>query len=136
MPVGLPAPGVAIPTRPAAIVAALRADEARLGPALVRWDGVGAAPRDLTLLALYRQRIMRFVGPRPSLAKEVVRLAPGERDDVVARVSLARLSAGTPPLRVRVRVGPAAPAAKLLAWYREAQRRFGVRWQVLAAVNF
>jgi membrane-bound lytic murein transglycosylase B len=24
----------------------------------------------------------------------------------------------------------------LLGWYREAERRFGVRWQLLAAVNF
>jgi soluble lytic murein transglycosylase-like protein len=32
--------------------------------------------------------------------------------------------------------GPALPAGTLLGFYREAERRFGVDWQVLAAVNF
>src|SRR4029079_6882709 len=35
-----------------------------------------------------------------------------------------------------IRVARAAPAASLLAWYREAQTRFNVPWNVLAAVNF
>ena len=35
-----------------------------------------------------------------------------------------------------VRIGTPAPAARLLAWYRAAQRRFGVRWELLAAVNY
>jgi membrane-bound lytic murein transglycosylase B len=43
----------------------------------------------------------------------------------------------TPPLRIRTpRVGAAAPASKLLSYYDEAERRFGVPWRVLAAVNF
>jgi membrane-bound lytic murein transglycosylase B len=33
-------------------------------------------------------------------------------------------------------VGPAAAAAKLRAYYAEAQRRSGIPWQVLAAVNY
>jgi membrane-bound lytic murein transglycosylase B len=35
-----------------------------------------------------------------------------------------------------VKVAPAAPAGLLRAAYGEAQRRFGVDWSVLAAVNF
>jgi membrane-bound lytic murein transglycosylase B len=35
-----------------------------------------------------------------------------------------------------IRVGPAAPPADLLRFYREAERRFAVPWNVLAAVNF
>src|SRR5262249_7523665 len=42
-----------------------------------------------------------------------------------------RLRAGT-----AIKVGPAAPASSLLAYYREAQRRFRVPWNVLASVNF
>jgi membrane-bound lytic murein transglycosylase B len=38
--------------------------------------------------------------------------------------------------RASPKVGPAPPAARLLGWYREAQRRFHIRWQVLAAINF
>jgi membrane-bound lytic murein transglycosylase B len=37
--------------------------------------------------------------------------------------------------RKRFTTGPALPPATLLRFYREAQRRFGVRWNVLAAVN-
>jgi membrane-bound lytic murein transglycosylase B len=35
-----------------------------------------------------------------------------------------------------VTAGPARPAADLLAFYRESQRRFGIRWELLAAINF
>src|SRR5207302_10443791 len=42
----------------------------------------------------------------------------------------------SPPLRARIRVAPPPAAAKLVRWYRGAQARFGVRWQLLAAVNF
>jgi len=34
------------------------------------------------------------------------------------------------------RTGRAEPPERLLAYYREAQRRFGVGWHVLAAINF
>ena len=74
----------------------------------------------------------------PRLATRVVRLLPPAlardiTDDVLARRELSRL---TPPRpRSAFRPGPAAAAAKLRAWYAEGQRRSGVRWQVLAAVN-
>jgi soluble lytic murein transglycosylase-like protein len=136
VPFVLPPPGAPIPTTAVAIVAALHRDEQRLVPALGRWNGNGPPPRDVVLLALHRERILRFVGPRPALARTVLRLAPSERDDVRAREDLSSLARGLPPLRVRIRVGAAPPAPKLLAWYRESERRFGVRWQVLAAVNF
>jgi len=51
-------------------------------------------------------------------------------------VDLAQLTATGPLPRTTPRVGPPAPALQLLRWYREAQRRFGIRWQLLAAVNF
>jgi membrane-bound lytic murein transglycosylase B len=55
---------------------------------------------------------------------------------LAARAALVRL---TPPTRRPLRsfrTGPAPPAPSLLRWYREAERRFGVGWHVLAAVNF
>jgi membrane-bound lytic murein transglycosylase B len=62
------------------------------------------------------------------------RRASFARDFVAAHRELVRI---TPPLRrPRIRVGPAAPAGDLLRWYREGSRRFGVPWNVLAAVNF
>ncbi len=42
----------------------------------------------------------------------------------------------TPPTPGRYRTGPPEPPRRLLAHYRKAQRRFGVQWPVLAAVNF
>lgn len=109
---------------PPAIVRELRADER------------GFATTRAASFARDRQAVLRLLGKKPGLAAAVVRLAPGERDDVVARRDLEQLAAKSPPLETRIRVGPAPPAAKLLGWYRAAQARFGVRWQLLAAVNF
>jgi Transglycosylase SLT domain len=66
----------------------------------------------------------------------VSRLAPGERDDLDARSDLVRLSAESPPQVGGVSVGPARHAGTILSFYREAQRRFGIRWELLAAINF
>jgi soluble lytic murein transglycosylase-like protein len=112
---------------PPAIVRQLRADEQELRTA------TGAR---FVAVARDRQLAIRAVGKRPAAARAVMRLRPAERDDVAARLDLERLSAATPPLRAHIRIAPAAPLDQLAAWYREAQRRFGVRWQLLAAVNF
>jgi membrane-bound lytic murein transglycosylase B len=75
----------------------------------------------------------------PALAARVIRLLPRQlardvTDDVVAHRELARLTPARPVGAFRV--GPAAAAAKLRAYYAEAQRRSGVGWQLLAAINF
>jgi Transglycosylase SLT domain len=61
------------------------------------------------------------------------RVAAHLRATFRARRGLAKI---TPPTPGRYRTGPPEPPASLLAHYREAQRRFGVPWPVLAAVNF
>lgn len=107
-------------------------------PAIVRElhaDERGFATTHDPKFARDRQAVLRVLGRRPALAAAVIRLAPGERDDVQARRDLQKLSAKSKPLEVPIRVAPAAPAARLLGWYREAQARFGVRWQLLAAIN-
>ena len=80
--------------------------------------------------------MIRLLAQDARLARPVLRLDPAVRDEVIAGRELTRLSAGGPKTRPRLRVGPAAPAQQLLGWYQAAQRRFGVRWQLLAAVNF
>jgi membrane-bound lytic murein transglycosylase B len=112
---------------PPAIVQELRADEQVLATAS------GAA---FVTAAQDRQRLIRLAAAKPAVAEAVMRLAPNERDDLTARLDLRKLSAKSPPLRARIRIGRPAPAAKLLAWYREAQARFGIHWQLLAAINF
>ena len=106
---------------PAAIVQQLHVDERILATA----SGAAfvAAARD-------RQRLIHLAGPA------VLKLDPRDRDDLVARRDLLRLRAKTPPRKTPLKLGAPAPSAKLLTWYREAQRRFGVRWQLLAAINF
>lgn len=98
-------------------------------------------PLDVTLGALFQQRIYRLIRPRPALAARVIarmppRLRSVARDNVAAGRSLIRLAPAKPPRRApRVRTGPAEPPQVLLGWYRAAERRFGVDWQVLAAIN-
>jgi soluble lytic murein transglycosylase-like protein len=92
----------------------------------------------VTLYALYQQRIHRLLSTRAELARAVLARLPGRvaahaRATIRARRKLAPLA--TPqPIR-RFRTGPPEPAGVLLRHYREAQRRFGVSWRVLAAVN-
>lgn len=132
----LPAPTAPLPTAPAALVATLDRTRLRLEPAIRAWDTSQPAPRSVVLLALYDQRAIRLVASDTRLAARVVRLDPALRDDVVARTDLNRLSQSTPRPAAPPRIGSPAPAARLLAWYREAARRFHVRWQLLAAINF
>ena len=103
------------------------------------WDAKGQPRRELTLQALYVQRIYRLLSREPSLAERTIaRLPPPlraeARDNVTARRNLRALA--TPLPLSRIRIAPPAPALQLERFYKEAQRRFGIRWQLLAAVNF
>ena len=117
---------VALPSPPA-VVQRLRADERVLRVA------TGAA---FVTAARDRQVLIRTLSRNATEATAVMRLAPGERDDLAARRDLTRLSAESPPQVGGVSVGPARHAGTILAFYREAKRRFGIRWQLLAAINF
>jgi membrane-bound lytic murein transglycosylase B len=138
-----PGPSKAIPRHPGALARTLATTTAELRRAIVRWrahgnPSRGTPPLDVTLLALYQQRIYRLLSREPRLAQVTVARLPSSvrshaRDTIAARRALSRL---TPPTTRRLRTGPARPAGELLAYYREAQRRFGVKWQMLAAVNF
>ncbi len=96
-------------------------------------------PSEVTLDALYDQRIELLLAGRPGLASATLRLVPAAiarqvQTNLTAKRELWRLTPSTH--RRRFRTGPALPPATLLRYYREAERRFGVRWSVLAAVNF
>src|SRR5262249_25416587 len=110
------------------------ADEQTLQAAA--WDGRGVEPVAIVAAARDEQRIILRLAANPPLARRVERAVPGIRSNVAARVDLNHLASKSPPLRTQPRVGPAAPANRLLASYREAARRFSIRWQLLAAVNF
>jgi soluble lytic murein transglycosylase-like protein len=105
---------------------------------LVRADA--ALHAHVTVAAALSQQLVELrLSENPGLARAVIRLLPARlahdlTDDVLAHRELARL---TPPRPLSAfRIGAAAAAATLRTYYVEAQRRSGVAWQLLAAVNF
>ena len=136
-----PAADAPLPRQAALVAKALTETDADLRTAIARWTPKSEpAPRDLVLYALYEQRLYRLLARQTKLADAALpalapRLRATARDLLAAHRELFRL---TPPLpaRAKIKVGPAEPAATLLAHYRDAQRRFRVPWDVLAAVNF
>jgi hypothetical protein len=138
-----PRPDAAIPRTPQALAARLADTHAALAGAIDRWrtDGdLGAhpPPREVTLWALHQQRIHLLLTSRRELAQQVLEQLPAEPATHLRATFRARRGLGkiTPPTPGRYRTGPPEPPRRLLAHYRKAQRRFGVQWPVLAAVNF
>jgi membrane-bound lytic murein transglycosylase B len=135
-----PDPNAPLPHTPAQVAQALIQTSTRLHAEIEAWrtGGTPRPPNEVTLDALYQQRLYRLLSRNPVLAgatiPKLVSFAPFARDVVTAHRELVAI---TPPLALKaIRVGPAAVPADLLRFYRQAQRRFGVPWNVLAAVNF
>jgi membrane-bound lytic murein transglycosylase B len=137
-----PPPNAPLPRDPAGIAAALSARTEALQARVDEWRVAGGPlPSEVELDALYQQRLFISLTAKPALAQAVVHRLRGKlrreaAETLAARAALVRLTPPTTrPLR-SFRTGPAAPARSLLRWYQEAERRFGVGWHVLAAVNF
>ncbi|HKA27297.1 MAG TPA: lytic transglycosylase domain-containing protein [Gaiellaceae bacterium] len=136
-----PGPRAAIPRDPEVLAPTLVDTKAQLASAIDDWlaGGEPRPPSEVTLDALYDQRIELLLAGNPGLARATLRLVPAAfarqfQANLAVRRDLWRL---TPPThRRRFRTGPSLPPANLLRYYREAERRFGVRWNLLAAVNF
>jgi membrane-bound lytic murein transglycosylase B len=135
-----PSVNAPIPNEPAPLARTLVQTSVDLEKAIGDWKPkTTAAPQSVVLLALYQQRIYRLLTRDPSLATRTLALLPRDlqkvsRDLLAAQRELYRL---TPPIRVHaIKVARARPAPELLSYYREAQSRFKVPWNVLAAVNF
>jgi soluble lytic murein transglycosylase-like protein len=134
-----PPPGAQIPRDPAALARAYESTSHELSAGVDRWraSGPNAVPKDVTLYALYQQRILILLSEKPALSKAVLRRISDSRrvrNELLARRELVRLSKPRPLSAFRT--GPAEPADRLRGYYLEAQRRFGVGWHVLAAVNY
>jgi membrane-bound lytic murein transglycosylase B len=139
-----PAPNERLPTDPNALAGRLTQVSDQLNASIDAWtrDGnpsAGEPPQPLTLQALYVQRAYRLLARHRSIASPTLAQLPGRlrrqaSESVAALRDLMRL---TPPSHRRTfKTGPAAPAGRLLGFYHQAQRRFGVAWNVLASVNF
>lgn len=135
-----PSVNAPIPKEPAPLGHTLVQTTADLEKAIGDWNPkTTAAPQSVVLLALYQQRIYRLLTRDSNLATRTLALVPRDlqkvsRDLLAAQRELYRL---TSPIRVHaIKVARARPAPELLSYYREAQRRFKIPWNVLAAVNF
>src|SRR5438067_2753354 len=136
-----PPPNAPIPHEPATLAAAVVTTKQALDAGIDDWRSSGAprAPKDVTLNALYEQRIQLLLAQRPVLSRSVIsrlpaRLAAELATNLAAKRELWRLTPKSH--RRRFATGPALPPSTLRGYYRAAQRRFGVRWSLLAAVNF
>jgi len=136
-----PPPSAPIPREPKPLAARIEATDRGLEDAVDRWraSAVPRPPLDVTLYALYEQRISIVLTARRALANAVFRRLPPRyarpaRSEVLAKRELARLSSPRP--RSAFKTGRAEPAETLRRHYLEAQRRFHVGWYVLAAVNY
>src|SRR5712691_278608 len=135
-----PAVNAPIPTKPAPLARTLTQTTADLEQAIGNWRPKSiAAPQPVVLLALYQQRIYRLLTRDPRLATRTLalvsqNLANVSRDLLAAQRELYRL---TPPIGIHaIKIGSPRSPPQLLSYYQEAQRRFKVPWNVLAAVNF
>ena len=138
-----PAADAAIPRDAAALATRLTGTQRALDSAVDEWRSAGnpssgPPPRDVTLYALDQQRVHLLLADHPRLAKRVLARLPGRvaahaSATVRAHRELAPLA--TPQPRRAWKTGPPEPAGVLLEHYQQAQRRFGVGWPVLAAVN-
>jgi transglycosylase-like protein with SLT domain len=135
-----PSVNAPIPREPAPLVRTLVQTTAELEQVIGDWKPKSTpAPQPVVLHALYQQRIYRLLTRDSRLATRALALLPPDlasvsRDLLAAQRELYRL---TPPIGVHtIKVARPRPAPELLGYYREAQRRFKVPWNVLAAVNF
>jgi soluble lytic murein transglycosylase-like protein len=138
-----PRPDRPLPRDPNLLAERLRKTRDSLHLAIDRWLAAGGprerAPREVKLYALDHQRIYALMTRRDRLSRAVLdrlrgSVAAEARDILEARRELSSLA--TPVPRRRIRTGKALPAGVLLRFYRKAERRFEVRWKLLAAVNF
>lgn len=119
---------------------------AELRRAIDKWrrrgnPAVGGPPQAVERAAVAQQRLVIRLSSDPRRAEQVAARThgpAGRQAQATVRARLALMQLGLPsprPLR-SFRAGRPLPAGVLLRHYREAERRFGVGWHVLAAVNF
>jgi hypothetical protein len=140
----LPAPDRPLPREPEPLADLLTRTTRSLRRSIEAWAPGGTPstarpPEDVVLLALHQQRIYRLLGRDSALAAATIDRLPGwlageARANTTAAAGLFSL---VTPISSSsgFLTEPPPPAGELLVYYREAERRFGVDWEVLAAVH-
>ncbi|GIH76560.1 hypothetical protein Plo01_29890 [Planobispora longispora] len=141
----LPAPGKAIPKAPAELARALTGTAAQLRRAIDDWrraggTATGRVPDSVVLPALYQQRLYRHLARNSEVASRTYAAlpkalaGPAKADVTAIRKLLSLAHPVSDPAKFRVE--KPEPADVLIGHFRRAERRFGVDWEVLAAVMF
>lgn len=139
----VPAPGEPIPRDPRVLSERLAAELRALDLAIDTWRREGdidawPPPSEVELRTLYVQRAIRTLGRDRGLARRTIEgLPPVWRFEVRSNVSAtATLFRHGRPVQSAdgFRTAPPPPAGALLGWFREAESRFGVHVETLAAV--
>jgi hypothetical protein len=139
----LPDPEERVPLRAGPLARALETTWEARRDAIAAWTAGGGTatwpvPDDVVLLTLYEQRIYRSLAPRDRLRRAVLARLEGalaSQARLVTAAGHALFEHFTPVRHVpdfRIRAPESADA--LLSYFREADERFDVAWQVLAAV--
>jgi soluble lytic murein transglycosylase-like protein len=128
---------------PAGVAGKLEQNDASLRQAIDTWRAAGdppsgAPPADVLEQSAQLQDLVGFLGDHPNLAGRVIpRLGGSLRGEVNrlyrARRSLLRLSAGSG--HKKLKLGQRPPLADLVSFYDEAERRFGIGANYLAAIH-
>jgi hypothetical protein len=140
----LPAPDDSIPASPERLASELEHTSAALFGAIDRWTEdpglTTVPPRDVRLLALHQYRLTTVLTKDLGLLDATTPLLPRAVAGQVRANSIAgaRIRTLVTPTRgdVTLRTQQPEPAGALLGYYEEAEERFGVDWEVLAALNF
>lgn len=139
----MPDPERRIPVRASRLADVLEETILAREAAVERWASSGGTtewpvPEDVVLLTLYEQRIYRLLATRRALLSEVIdRLPPrlSAQARLVGGAGRALYEHFTPVSEVpdfRIRAPESADA--LRSYFRKAERRFGIAWEVLAAI--
>jgi hypothetical protein len=144
-PEGLPSPAEVLPANATALADRLTRTTTGLDVAIAAWRSGGGLdswppPDDVVLLALDQQRIYQVLAGRKHLLLRTVEMLPrGLRAEARTLAAAgARLASGSRPVTKTPKLDTTDPPPPdlLRAYYDEAEARFGVDWELLAAVHF
>jgi membrane-bound lytic murein transglycosylase B len=126
---------------PATLAEDLTTTYQRLRAAVETWTNLDGPPPELAqLLGVHEQRLVALLADTPALANKTLPLLAGSSAREIRTTVAAgtAIRSGITPAKhpASFSTGPPDPAGALRGWYQEAEARFGVAWEVLAAVNF
>lgn len=142
--VGIAGCGGASAASPQVVADRLNQNVADLRTAIDDWRAGGDPPStqppdDVVAQAEALQADARYLGDHVNLTRQVLPLLPAPLAAQVQRLTTAhrdllRLSRGAGHRKLRVGLPP--PLSDLVGFYREAESRYGIAWNYLAAIHF